>query len=214
MFPSSSEKCLKVFSSVLFNAQLSLCSCCAGSLQQRSCHVIQITLFKTPPVSWCCQILHGCLLVQTGTKELWKTLHFPACPGAGHACDVTTSIYTATGKHFFLHCYIVTTGAGAKRLRKGVFSSERLQRLDTSRGGGKDIKAKQSAFNARRQRSKRSPNRTRPGEKRDKTQHRCQRISPSRALQGLHREDKTFRLFALFMLHREKKKCRGGTNRS
>lgn len=42
-------------------------------------------------------------------------LHFPACSGAGHACDVTISIYTATGKSFFLHCYIVTDGAGAKR---------------------------------------------------------------------------------------------------
>lgn len=44
-----------------------------------------------------------------------KSLHFPACFGAGHACDVTKSIYTAAGKNFFLYCYIVTNGAGAER---------------------------------------------------------------------------------------------------
>ncbi len=47
-----------------------------------------------------------------------KSLHFPGCPGAGHAGDVTISIYTTTGKNFFLHCYIVTNGAGAEPGRK------------------------------------------------------------------------------------------------
>lgn len=32
-----------------------------------------------------------------------------ACPWCHNKC-----IYTATGEHFFLHCYIVTNGAGAK----------------------------------------------------------------------------------------------------
>lgn len=147
-----------------------------------------------------------------GTKELLRTLHFPACSGAGHACDVTMSIYTATGKNSFLHCYIVTTGAGAKRLRKGVFSLERLQRFDTSRGGGKEIKANQSAFNARRRRSERSP--TEPAPVRKGIKH-------STDVSGfLHR--KHFKAYIGKIRHSgcsryscctEKKKCRG-TNRS
>lgn len=47
-------------------------------------------------------------------RKKLESLHLPACLGAGHACDVTISIYTATGKNFFLHCYIVTNGTGAK----------------------------------------------------------------------------------------------------
>lgn len=68
-------------------------------------------------------------------EEKKKSLHFPACPGAWHACDVTISIYTATGKNFFLHCYIVTNGAGAKRGETNASSSRFniLQQFDTKR---------------------------------------------------------------------------------
>lgn len=47
------------------------------------------------------------------------------------ARDVTAGIYTATGKRSFLHCYVVTDGAG-----KGVFSLQRLRRFDVNRRRG------------------------------------------------------------------------------
>lgn len=65
-------------------------------------------------------------------------------------------------------------------------------------------------FNAWRRRCEPSP--TEPAPLREGIErHRCQRISPSQTPQGLRREDKTFRLFTLFTLHR---KMSGETNRS
>lgn len=50
----------------------------------------------------------------------------------GRVYDVITTINASAGKNFLLHCYIVTSGAGAER-GKSVFSLENLQQSDTKR---------------------------------------------------------------------------------
>lgn len=53
--------------------------------------------------------------------------------------DVSASIYTATGKHSFLHCYIVTNrGRGEVAEVFLVLSLE--QRFDSDTGGNKSKK--------------------------------------------------------------------------
>lgn len=71
-------------------------------------------------VSLLCVIYFSSGFCTIWTKKQRKkklSLHFPACPGVGYVRDVTISIYTATGRNFFLHCYIVSTGTkpGEKR---------------------------------------------------------------------------------------------------
>lgn len=107
-------------------------------------------------------------------QQIWgKSLHFPACPGARHACDVTISIYTATGKNFFLHCYIVTTGAGAEpggRKRRSLSLSRSIYNILTPNHQKKKPDPRQSEKTSEVERKPAEPNRTRPAEKeRDKT---------------------------------------------
>lgn len=97
-----------------------------------------VLMLKCHSVSRYCQILHvcSCTIWTKKPKTKKKSLHFPACFGARHACDVTISIYTATGKNFFLHCCIVTNGAGAKRGEKAS-SRSNIYNILTPIGGCK-----------------------------------------------------------------------------
>lgn len=48
--------------------------------------------------------------VAAQNKEQGRKTHFPTIQRRRHARDVTARPYTASGRSFHLHCYIVTTG--------------------------------------------------------------------------------------------------------
>lgn len=148
-------------------------------------------------------------------------LHFPACSGARHACDVTISIYTATGKNFFLHCYIVTNRGRRKRERERLLSRAATfcnifwQQSEKNKKNKK--RKREKAKHTKKREDKRSKNTTdwtRPGEEEEKkgiNQHRCQRISPSsQDFPAAPQEEKTLCVFACCRRRqRQKEKCWG-----
>lgn len=105
-------------------------------------------------------------------------------------------IYTASGKKFFLHCYTVTNGAGAKRGEKRLL----VKYLATN---WHQTKQDQTAFLYREDVEVSPADRNRPGEDKKRiNEHKCQRIAPLYPSEGLHLEDETFRLWTLLMLIR------------
>lgn len=100
-----------------------------------------------------------------------------ACPWCHNKC-----IYTATGEHFFLHCYIVTNGAGAKPgerrllVRKPAAFPHRNQAISALQREDGEVNPVDW---------------TRPGERKGINEPRCQRISPLQPFQDSYQEEPT-----------------------